>query len=358
MNRRQFIALAQINGLGPRTLDLLIKQFGTPSLCLSSSSQTLKALGLSSDLIHAIKHPDWQAVERTLSWSEQVNHHLLTWCDKDYPPALRVISSPPPMLYLIGDKSLLNLPQIAIVGTRRPSQTGIKQANLFARGLSQLGLCITSGLAKGIDIIAHQSTLKAKGKTIAVLGTGIDRLYPSQHKAIAKQLTESGLLISEFPLGTPAKPQHFPQRNRIISGLSLGVLVVEAAIKSGSLITARLAIEEGREVFAIPGTISNPMTKGCHHLIKQGAKLTETVKDILIEIAPQLPSAPPYADHNDPIDIPSDLQTILDHIGYHPTSIDEISRQTGLTYPLLTEKLTTLELKDLISATPGGYLKI
>lgn len=358
MNKRHFIALALVNGVGPKKLAMLLKFFNNAEACLSSTSQCLRSIGLDASIVKAIKQIDWRSIDDIMHWSEDPKHHILTWHDKAYPNQLKQTASPPPLLFLKGDLSLLNSPQIAIIGTRQPSPGGKKNAISFATELSGLNFSITSGLAKGIDVIAHRATLKSGGKTLAVLGSGIERIYPSAHTNIAKEIAESGLLISEFPLNTPAKPHHFPQRNRIISGLSLGVLVVEAAIKSGSLITARLAAEEGREVFAIPGAIANPMVKGCHHLIKQGAKLTESIEDVLIELSPAQHCPAPQKIDASRAELPHDLQMILNHIDFEPTSIDEICLNTGINQKEISEKLVRLELNSLISHVPGGYLKL
>ncbi len=219
------------------------------------------------------------------------NRHLITLHDARYPTLLREIDDAPPMLFIQGDPTILNLPQIAIVGSRNPSASGRQTATDFAHFLASAGLAITSGLADGIDGAAHQGALETKNSTLAVTGTGLDRVYPAKHRELAHRIAEQGALISELPPGTPPIPANFPRRNRIISGLSLGTLVVEAAQKSGSLITARLATEQGREVFAIPGSIHNPLARGCHALIRQGAKLVETAGDILEELAPLLGTA-------------------------------------------------------------------
>ena len=214
---------------------------------------------------------------------------MITLADEIYPKALLEISDPPAMLYAKGDLSTLNLPSIAIVGSRNASTQGEKNAENFAQALAESGLCIVSGMALGIDGAAHRGALKAnQGRTIAVVGTGLDIVYPSKHRDLAHQIASQGLMLSEFAIGTPSRPENFPQRNRIISGLSLGCLVVEANIHSGSLVTAKFATEQGREVFAIPGSIHSPVSKGCHLLIKQGAKLVDTTKDITDELAPHL----------------------------------------------------------------------
>ncbi len=237
-------------------------------------------------LIKYLKKPAWELVEKDLKWNEYEHNHLLSSTSPDYPQLLKQQANYPMLMYIMGNHLLLKDIQIAIVGSRNPSPSAIENAQQFAYNLAQEGMVITSGLAMGIDTAAHQGALNAKGKTIAVAGTGIDRVYPAKNKDLAHKIVETGAIISEFPLQTGPLRQNFPKRNQIISALSVGTLVIEAAIKSGSLITARLAMEQDREVFAIPGSIHNPLAKGCHHLIKQGAKLVECAEDILEEVSP------------------------------------------------------------------------
>lgn len=309
--------------------------------------------------------PDWGSVRRDLTWMEQhASHHILTLQDSSYPITLRNIENPPPVLYVLGDLACLNRPQLAIVGSRHPSQLGIEHAFSFAKQLTELGLQIISGLALGVDGASHRGALSVpNAKTVAVLANGLDTIYPRRHKDLAEQIIAHGCLLSEFPIGTAAIPGYFPRRNRIISGLSLGVLVVEAALNSGSLITARYAIEQGREVFAIPGPIDSPKVKGCHHLIRQGAKLVEAPQDVLEELAALLNCdirdksfyggvVPPSQ-----VALSSQQQQLLDFIDYDSTCVDALVARTRLAANIVGAELLELELQGLITAVPGGYAR-
>ncbi len=309
--------------------------------------------------------PDWLAVKRDLAWmQQQPRHHILTLQDSCYPIALRNIECPPPVLYVSGDLVCLNRPQIAMVGSRSPSPMGLEHALFFAKQLTSLGLQITSGLAIGVDAASHRGALSVPdATTIAVLANGLDTIYPQRHKDLATEIIERGCLLSEFPIGTAAAPGYFPRRNRIISGLSLGVLVVEAALNSGSLITARYAGEQGREVFAIPGPIDNPKAKGCHHLIRQGAKLVETPQDVLEELAALLNCG--IRDKSfcggiapqSQVALSSQQQQLLDFIDYDSTCVDAIVARTGLAANIVGTVILELELQGLITAVPGGYAR-
>ncbi|WP_428356610.1 DNA-processing protein DprA [Methyloprofundus sp.] len=348
-------------GIGSKTF-LKCLDFCPPEQLFSHSRETLIKLGLRTPSIDAIKNPDWNIIEQDLLWLEQQNNHILLFTDKDYPSQLKEIPDPPPILFARGDIDLIHFPQIAIVGSRNPSSLGIQIATDFASSLVSTGFTITSGLALGIDAASHRGALAAQGKTIAVTGTGLDRVYPAAHKQLATEIVNKGLLISEFPPGTTAKANHFPRRNRIISGLSVGVLVVEAARQSGSLITARMALEQNREVFAIPGSIYNPLARGCNAMIKEGAKLVETTQDIVEELGHffQLPNA----QNNDlNINTQSNLdeqqQTLLNYVLYSPTSIDQLVNETGFSVENIASNLLILEIQGYIIATNGGtYTRI
>ncbi len=294
-----WICLQQITGLGGQDICKLLSRFGSPENIFAASHQDLKQL-VSEALTSLIKQgPDLETAKLGLEWLAIDNNHLITLADEHYPQALLEIPDPPPILYAKGDLSCLTKSAIAIVGSRNASVQGEKNAEEFAYALSEQGWCIISGMALGIDGAAHRGALKNKhGRTIAVVGTGLDIVYPSKHRELAHNIVAQGLVISEFAIGTPSHPENFPRRNRIISGLSLGCLVVEANTHSGSLITAKCALEQGREVFAIPGSIHSPMSKGCHALIKQGAKLVDFIKDITDELAPFL-CATYYTDYLD-----------------------------------------------------------
>ncbi len=299
------------------------------------------------------------AAEHEIAWLAEPHHHLITLSDPRYPPLLREIADPPAALYVIGDPAVLSSTQLGIVGSRNPTPGGSETAHAFATYLTLSGLTITSGLAMGVDAAAHRGALVAGGKTIAVAGTGLDRVYPARHRELAHQIAAQGALISEFPLGTPALAFNFPRRNRIISGLSLGVLVVEAALQSGSLITARLAAEQGREVFAIPGSIHNPLARGCHALIRQGAKLVETAADILEELGPIAQLSVPARQTDGVGNITSGLgveaMTLLECLGFDPTPVDSLIERSGLTPEAVSSMLLVLELQGHVVSAPGGH---
>lgn len=267
---------------------------------------------------------------------------------------LKEISSPPPVLFVRGNPEILSLPQIAIVGSRNPSKLGLETATNFAKDLTHHGYIITSGLALGIDAASHQGALQGHGLTIAVAGTGLDRIYPARHKQLALDIIENGAIISEFPPGTKAKANHFPRRNRIISGLSMGLLVVEAAKQSGSLITARLALEQNREVFAIPGSIHNPLARGCNALIRQGAKLVETSTDILEELGQYNQAHKITETESKQTTLDLEQQTILNLVMYNPTSIDNLVENSGQPVEIISSILLTLELQGYIESAAGG----
>jgi DNA processing protein len=298
-------------------------------------------------------------IDYDLSWLEQKNNSVITFNDTNYPPQLKEITDPPPVLFVRGNPDLLSLPQIAIVGSRNPSSLGVETAFNFAKTLSHHGFVITSGLALGIDAASHRGALNAKGYTVAVAGTGLDRVYPARHKELATEIVNTGVMISEFPPGTTAKANHFPRRNRIISGLCQGLLVVEAAKQSGSLISARMALEQNREVFAIPGSIHNPLARGCNALIREGAKLVETTQDILEELNQ-------YNQQDEkllsfPVQSTLDLeqQTLLNRVMFSPTSIDNLVENTGESVEVISSMLLILELQGYLEATAGGcYVRI
>jgi DNA processing protein len=296
---------------------------------------------------------------RVAEWLDEPGHALLHLGDDNYPELLARISNPPESLYIIGDPALLHVPSLAIVGSRNPSSGGARNAFEFARFLGRSGFCIVSGLAQGIDSAAHKGALAAGASTIAFLGHGIDTIYPAQNRELAAQIARQGALVSEFPLGTAPMKELFPQRNRLISGIALGTLVVEAARRSGSLITARLASEQGREVFAIPGSIHNAMARGCHRLIRDGAKLVESADDILSELAPlmghvldadrQPTSSTSPTRVNDP-----EYVKLLESLGHDPISVDELVAHSGLTIGQLSSMLLILELDGMVEKLSGG----
>jgi len=297
-------------------------------------------------------------LQQTRRWLEQERHFLLDVTTDDYPDLLRGLDDRPDALYVAGDLDALHLPAIAIVGSRNPTRGGLECAHDFARHLARAGFTIVSGLAQGIDTAAHRGAIDGGGRTIAVLGHGIDIVYPDANRDLADTIVGHGALVSEFPLGTPPRRQNFPARNRIISGLSIGTLVVEAARRSGSLITARLAGEQGREVFAIPGSIHNPLAKGCHQLIRQGAKLVDSVDDIVAELRPLTQHLMQNRrDADDPARPPTrdpEYQRLLDVLAFDPVSAEELAERAGLTIGQVSSMLLILELEGEIESLPGG----
>lgn len=298
----------------------------------------------------------------TLEWLGQADNHLLTLGDPYYPQRLLETDQPPPVLYAKGNLQVLKRPGLAIVGSRHATPQGESTAENFAESLCRAGFAVVSGLALGIDGAAHRGALKADGATIAVVGTGLDIVYPARHKSLAHQVAQYGLLLSEYPLGTPSLTHNFPRRNRIISGLSEGCLVVEANIDSGSLITARLAIEQGREVFAIPGSIHSPVAKGCHALIKQGAKLVESTEDILSELRHvRLPNPAFSISPNGPLpdwaNLPAEASPVLACMGFDPIFAEQIAARAGLTPEQVSTMLTLLELEGAVSHLANGQFQ-
>ena len=331
----------------------------TPVQLFSESSSALSALGLKSPSVEVIKNPDWATIDNDLAWLSQNNNYAITVNDANYPYQLREIADPPPVLFVRGNPNLLAASQIAIVGSRNPSTLGEETAFNFAKTLSLYGFTITSGLALGIDAASHRGALSVKGYTIAVAGTGLDRVYPALHKDLATEIVNTGAIISEFPPGTTAKANHFPRRNRIISGLCQGLLVVEAAKQSGSLITARMALEQNREVFAIPGSIHNPLARGCNALIRQGAKLVETSQDIIEELHQYYQPDRKISLLPDESTLDLEQQTLLNRIMFSPTSIDDLVQITGNSVEVISSMLLILELQGYREATAGGcYIRL
>jgi DNA processing protein len=308
---------------------------------------------------HDKKVPNWQAAELALTWKAKAdNHHLLLKDSNDYPLLLGELANAPPVLFAKGELTLLKNTALAMVGSRKPTPYGCRIANDFGKELSSLGITIISGLAHGIDGTAHQAALDGPGKTIAVLGTGIDKSYPARHHALQEKIASEGLLISQFPLSSLPMAYHFPKRNELVSGLSQGTIVVEAALKSGSLITARLAAEQGKEVFAIPGPIHSPMSLGCHQLIKDGAKLTETVADILEEFNLSRPDLAKSQTNKSKKRLEKHLQNLVEFVGYEQTSIETLLACSGLSLEELLKDLLELELSGHITAVSGGYMRL
>lgn len=359
-----WLALLHTPTVGIATLLRLLDTFPNLESLFTASKQNLLEKGIAQELADYLLHPDWKAVERDLRWLDQGdNRHILTYHDKAYPLLLKETVGPPMVLFVQGDTAILKNLQIAMVGSRNPTPIGNESAFQFAKELSLSGLTVTSGLALGIDAACHRGTLAAEGLTIGVVGTGLDRVYPLRNKELAtKILDQGGAIVSEFPPGTIAKAENFPRRNRIISGMSLGVLVIEAALQSGSLITARYANEQGREVFAIPGSIHNPLARGCHALLKQGAKLVETANDVLEELGTlfQANKIGTKSTKPDPLHLLS-LDTkqakLVECVGFEATPVDLLIERCGLPAQAISSMLVLLELQGYIKSVPGGYIK-
>lgn len=364
-----WISLWRAPGVGCQTYHKLLNHFGEPETIINVSKAALKQAGLTDRQQDAVLANDIDSAHSDMQWLEHDNHHLITYRDPRYPRLLKEISAAPPLLYVNGNLDLLSDPQIAIVGSRNPTQSGKNNAYEFAKHFANTGLCVTSGLALGVDSDAHRGALCDGGVTIAVTATGLDRVYPASNRKLAHQIAEHGALVSENPIGTAPHARHFPRRNRIISGLSLGTLVVEAAQKSGSLITADYANEQGRMVFAIPGSIHNPLAKGCHKLIRQGAKLVETASDVMEDLAGQIDlnqyaevqgSKPATSSEESAKNPPDDENSrLLEAMGFDPVSIDDLVLQTGLTPAALSSMLLVMELQGLIASNGrGSYTRI
>ncbi|OGT03569.1 MAG: DNA protecting protein DprA [Gallionellales bacterium RBG_16_57_15] len=344
-----WLALSLTRGLGGEGARRLLKEFGSPEAVFAASAGSLKAIVRADIAAEIGKGINDDLLAPVLAWLEDGNNCIVTLADSDYPQALLNITDPPLLLYVKGRLDLLNQSALAVVGSRNATPQGIHNAEAFAKSLSDAGLCIISGMAHGIDAAAHRGALQGRGSSIGVVGTGLDKVYPAANRDLAHELAARGALISEFPLGTPPLAANFPRRNRLISGMSAGCLVVEASLQSGSLITARMALEQGRDVFAIPGSIHAPQSKGCHALLKQGAKLVETAQDILEELASSLPALPVYSPATQCAD-----SALLEQLGFDPVGLDTLCARCSLTMAELSAMLLVLELEGRISALPGG----
>jgi len=369
---RDWLRLLHTPGLGPRRVSRLLEAFGTPAAALHAEGRRWAAIGVpdrgtAAGLREATELRE-AGIDTDLAWlAADPRHHILTRDDPIYPPLLAELPDPPPALYLLGDRDLLRRPQIAVVGSRGATPQGLRHAAHFARELAAAGLTITSGLAHGIDAAAHRGALASpEGRTLAVVATGADRVYPANHRRLAHQIADQGLLVSLWPIGTIARPGHFPQRNRVISGLCLGTLVVEAALRSGSLITARLAAEQGRSVYAIPGSILSPVSRGCHRLIRDGAQLVESPDDILEDLAdwlgvatslpPQVPLQPDV--HSlapaDAACLDPAQEQVLIAMGFDPVTLETLLQRTALTVETLSSILVLMELNGRVALLSHG----
>jgi len=351
-----WLGLWRTPGVGPRLFHDLRQRFGSPAAVLAAGPAALRAAGLSEALIAALGRRDDAGVEQDLEWSARAGNWLLTLEDPRYPPYLKEIAQAPPVLFVAGEPRHLSAPQLAMVGTRHPTAGGRENARAFASHLARAGLTITSGLALGIDGICHEAALGAGGPSVAVAGHGLDRIYPARHHGLAHRIVAQGALVSEFPIGVAPAAGLFPRRNRLISGLSLGTLVVEATVRSGSLITARFAMEQGREVYAIPGSIHNPGARGCHHLIRQGAKLVETADHVLEEIPPLEagPVVPEGGTSAGELELDGEYRRVLAALGHDPTPIDTIIERSGLTTEAVSSMLLILELHGHVALDGHG----
>ena len=364
-----WLRLTLTPGVGNDTARKLLAAFGSAQAVFDQSATALRQVGSDRLVSAVILEPPKLAelLQATLDWlAGGENRVVAPIGSAHYPAALLNIEDPPLVLYMMGaqlnralaahDSIAKNLAMnLAVVGSRNPTPQGESNARQFAKALAEQGLCIVSGLALGVDGAAHDGALLGGGTTIAIVGTGLDRVYPKKHLALAHRIAASGLLISEFPIGTPPLNANFPKRNRIISGLSVGTLVVEAALKSGSLITARLASEQGKDVFAIPGSIHSPQSRGCHYLIKQGAKLVETAQDVMEELKIPLSSVVQAVAHDE--EAPERDSSLLSALGFDIVSLDAIQARTGLPTPELQAKLLELELDGFVTRLPGGLFQ-
>lgn len=356
-----WLALSRMPGVGPITVKNWLTHFETIETLFQASVDDLQQAGVSSEHIQSLTQVNWRHVEQDHNWIQRNNGKLIEFTHPLYPPLLKEIYAPPLLLYVQGNIELLSQPQIAIVGTRHPTIVGSQLAEEFACELVAAGMAITSGLAIGIDGASHKGALAAQGKTIAVMATGLKHLYPACHQKLAGQIiAHGGVLVTEFPLATLPKPGNFPARNRIISGLSLGVLVVEAALKSGSLITAKNALEQNREVFAVPGSLRNPRARGCHQLIRQGAKLVEKTSDILDELPffSRIGNSIKHFSSHTKVDFTPDMQRVYEYISDESTPFEVIMMGSGLTASEVSSMLLKLELEGFVQSVSGGYMRV
>ena len=354
---RYWLRLCLIPGIGPERQRDLLSNFGLPEQIFSAGQFALEQV-LGKRLVRTLlEHDNAARVEQALAWANEAGNTILTLADPGYPQALLQIPDPPSLLYVKGRIELLGRPGLAIVGARNATPQGEANAEAFAHSFSEAGLTVISGLAQGVDAAAHRGGLQGQGGTVALVGTGADRIYPAANADLARRIAAEGAVISEFPLGTPPTPYNFPRRNRLISGLARGVLVVEAAVDSGSLITARMAAEQGREVFAIPGSIHSPLARGCHKLIKQGAKLVESAQDVLEELswqpARKVATLPVEEVAGNVLENTENAIT-LKQMGFDPVDPDVLVARTGLTSDAVFAILTMLELEGRVVCLPGG----
>ncbi|MDH3342202.1 MAG: DNA-processing protein DprA [Gammaproteobacteria bacterium] len=361
---KNWLLLLHAEGLGTAGFYKLLTAFERPEKALAASTPRLSELGFRQETISSIQQANSDTIRADIDWLESSDqHHIISLSDPRYPQQLKSISQPPPILFVRGDPDYLRQPQLAMVGSRNPTASGRRTASDFARHLSNSGITITSGLARGIDGASHQGALQGIAGTVALVAHGLDIVYPAAHRAMAEEITNHGAVVSEVAIGTEPHRGLFPRRNRIISGLSLGTLVVEAALKSGSLITAKHALEQSREVFAIPGSIHNPLSRGCHQLIRQGAKLVETAEDIIEELLPHLPTgitpaAKALNSEKNEQTLDPDHQKLLKCLQYEAVAIDELVNSSGFSAAEVASMLLIMELEGTIVNEGGRYTRI
>lgn len=368
--RSLLILLRGCASAGP--LRALLDRFGDARTALAAGPAAWRGAGIAAEQFPRLLNPDAARLEADLRWLGQSNHHLIGWHSADYPALLRRIAHPPAALFILGDPDLLWHPQVAVVGSRHPSAGGRDNARQFARAFGQSGLAVTSGLAEGIDTAAHLGALETH-RTLAVIGTGPDLCFPASNEPLMARIAAGGAVISEHPPGTPGRREHFPSRNRLIAGLALGTVVIEAAMRSGALITARLAAESGREVFALPGSIHNPLARGCHRLIRQGVGLVETPAEVIEALAPVAADlAQALRGRLETVDRPASddapanpvgtrpagpEQAVRQAMGHDPVNLDQLAERTGLTVAALSAMLLAMELEGQISVEHGRYTR-
>lgn len=359
------LAVALAPGLSLRAWQAITQKGMNAEDFIGGGSSLWQSLALKPSTCEYLTALPWSLIEESIAWQDKAPHRHICFAEEAlYPELLKTIQVPPKVLFLEGRSELLHRPQLAIVGSRNPSTAGSEWARYFARELAALGWVITSGLAQGIDARAHLGALEVKGQTIAVLGSGLERIYPKRHQRLSQDIAQAGLLVSEYPPTTPPLAQYFPARNRIINGLAVGVLVIEATLQSGSLITARFALQEGRQVYALPGSLHNPLSRGCHFLIKEGAKLVETIEDILEETAGFASWYGAKIEQNKTITkkkeaiLDKKTEDLLNTVDFSPTTFNAILTRTGLTVTEVSVILMALELKGLVRLQNGGYERV
>lgn len=367
-NIRAWLIVSQAPGIGALTFRKILKQIGRPEQIINASDNVLRKAGLDEKAITFIKNPPDEKINPNLTWASAPNHTIRTLFCPQYPEMLKEIKDAPPLLYIKGNEKLLSEPQIAVVGSRKPTPGGQANAKMFSSELAKAGIMVSGGLAAGIDATAHDAAMRY-GPTAAVVATGPDKIYPATNKPLAERIAKQGVLVSEFPVGTEPTRANFPRRNRIISALSLGVVVIEAASKSGALITARLAAEQGKDVFAVPGSIQNPKAQGCHKLIQEGAKLVEKAEDVLLELHPQLARYLQKENRSLTIkkedfspkkqaDISALQERILASMGYDPIDVDTLVERCDLPIQTVSSALLALEIENYVNGDNGIYTRL